>query len=44
MQTRSGGQCGKVRYEVKMDIGEVIACTTSSISSAQFAAFSHSRF
>lgn len=30
MQTHSGGcQCGKVRYEVQMDIGEVIACNCS---------------
>jgi hypothetical protein len=30
MQTYSGGcQCGKVRYEVQMDIGEVIACNCS---------------
>ena len=29
-QTYSGGcQCGKVRYEVQMDIGEVIACNCS---------------
>ena len=29
-QTHSGGcQCGKVRYEVQMDIGEVIACNCS---------------
>ena len=29
-QTYSGGcQCGKVRYEVKMDIGEVLACNCS---------------
>jgi len=29
-QTYSGGcQCGKVRYEVEMDIGEVIACNCS---------------
>ena len=26
-QTYSGGcQCGKVRYEIQMDIGEVLAC------------------
>ena len=30
MQTYSGGcQCGKVRYEVQMDIGEVLACNCS---------------
>jgi hypothetical protein len=30
MQTYSGGcQCGKVRYEVQVDIGEVIACNCS---------------
>jgi hypothetical protein len=30
MQTYSGGcQCGKVRYEVQLDIGEVIACNCS---------------
>ena len=29
-QTYSGGcQCGKVRYEVNMDIGEVVACNCS---------------
>jgi hypothetical protein len=29
-QTYSGGcQCGKVRYEVQMDIGEVLACNCS---------------
>ena len=29
-QTYSGGcQCGKVRYEVQLDIGEVIACNCS---------------
>jgi hypothetical protein len=29
-QTYTGGcQCGKVRYEVQMDIGEVIACNCS---------------
>lgn len=29
-QTYSGGcQCGKVRYEVQMDIGEVISCNCS---------------
>ena len=29
-QTHTGGcQCGKVRYEVQMDIGEVIACNCS---------------
>lgn len=29
-QTYSGGcQCGKVRYEVQMDIGEVIECNCS---------------
>jgi hypothetical protein len=29
-QTYSGGcQCGKVRYEVEMDIGEVLACNCS---------------
>jgi hypothetical protein len=29
-QTHSGGcQCGKVRYQVQMDIGEVIACNCS---------------
>jgi hypothetical protein len=29
-QTYSGGcQCGKVRYEVQMDLGEVIACNCS---------------
>ena len=29
-QTYSGGcQCGKVRYEVKMDIDEVLACNCS---------------
>jgi hypothetical protein len=29
-QTYSGGcQCGKVRYEVQMEIGEVIACNCS---------------
>lgn len=29
-QTHSGGcQCGKVRYEVQMDIGEVLACNCS---------------
>jgi len=29
-QTHSGGcQCGKVRYEVQMDIGEAIACNCS---------------
>jgi hypothetical protein len=29
-QTHAGGcQCGKVRYEVQMDIGEVIACNCS---------------
>jgi hypothetical protein len=29
-QTFSGGcQCGKVRYEVQMDIGEVLACNCS---------------
>jgi len=29
-QTYSGGcQCGKVRYQVQMDIGEVIACNCS---------------
>jgi len=29
-QTYSGGcQCGKVRYEVRMDIAEVIACNCS---------------
>jgi hypothetical protein len=29
-QTYSGGcQCGKVRYEVQMDIGEVVACNCS---------------
>src|ERR1700691_1735634 len=29
-QTHSGGcQCGKVRYEVQMDIGEVISCNCS---------------
>jgi hypothetical protein len=29
-QTYSGGcQCGKVRYEVQMDVGEVIACNCS---------------
>jgi len=29
-QTCTGGcQCGKVRYEVQMDIGEVIACNCS---------------
>ena len=28
--TYSGGcQCGKVRYEVQMDIGEVLACNCS---------------
>jgi len=30
MQSYSGGcQCGKVRYEVQMDIAEVIACNCS---------------
>lgn len=29
-QTYSGGcQCGKVRYEVQMDIGEVLSCNCS---------------
>ena len=29
-QTYTGGcQCGKVRFEVQMDIGEVIACNCS---------------
>ena len=29
-QTYSGGcQCGKVRYEVQIDIGEVLACNCS---------------
>ncbi|MGA2398084.1 MAG: GFA family protein [Steroidobacteraceae bacterium] len=29
-ETHSGGcQCGKVRYEVQMDIGEVLACNCS---------------
>jgi len=29
-QTYSGGcQCGKVRYEVQLDIGEVLACNCS---------------
>jgi hypothetical protein len=29
-QTHSGGcQCGKVRCEVQMDVGEVIACNCS---------------
>lgn len=29
-QTYSGGcQCGKVRYEVEMDIGDVVACNCS---------------
>jgi hypothetical protein len=29
-QRYSGGcQCGKVRYEVQMDIGEVLACNCS---------------
>jgi hypothetical protein len=32
-QTHSGGcQCGKVRYEVQMDIGEVLACNCSRCS------------
>jgi hypothetical protein len=30
MQTYSGGcQCGKVRYEVSLELGEVIACNCS---------------
>jgi hypothetical protein len=33
VQTHSGGcQCGKVRYEVQMEIGEVIACNCSRCS------------
>jgi len=32
-QTHTGGrQCGKVRYEVEMDIGEAIACNCSRCS------------
>jgi len=36
-QTYSGGcQCAKVRYEVQMDIGEVIACNCSRCGRLQF--------